>query len=80
MKMIIDRASLSGSEKSPCEGATLARCDDAGFGDIWHIEITSLEDLLKVVDREGNISIMPGYRKVNGEMPYDILLVDSWVD
>ena len=56
MIFIIDRASsLSDEDKAPCEGAELVKGTHE-----WAIEIKTLDELMSLVEREGNLILGVG--------------------
>lgn len=57
MKFEIYRTSDCCREKQPCEGAKQVRIGSAVHDAVYEIEIDTLEDLLELVEREGEVII-----------------------
>lgn len=67
MRFQIERTSDWIGEKSPCEGAVLMRKGTSIVDPVYIIDIASLEDLVKLMEKEGEIIIKEGYKGV--ELP-----------
>ena len=67
MKFQIERTSDWIGEKLPCEGAVLMRKGTSIIDPVYIIDIASLEDLVKLMEKEGEIIIKAGYKGV--ELP-----------
>lgn len=65
MKFQVERTSDWIGEKLPCEGAVLMRKGTSIVDPVYIIDIASLEDLVKLMEKEGEIII--GYKGV--ELP-----------
>lgn len=64
MKFEIERTSDWTASKKPCEGAVLAHEETETDYARYHIEIASLEDLVALMKREGEIIIREdGYKE-----------------
>lgn len=57
MKFEIYRTSDCCREKVPCEGARLVRAGSMTNSAVYEIEINTLEDLLKLIDKVGEVII-----------------------
>ena len=66
MTFEIERTSDWDASKTPCEGAVLAHEETATDYARYHIEIESLEDLVALMKREGEIIIREGGYKEDG--------------
>ena len=60
MKFAIERTSDWNGEKKPCEEAVLVKEGSAHTDPEYHIEINSLEALVELMKREGEIIIKEG--------------------
>ena len=60
MTFAIERTSDWEVMKKPCDGAVLVREDTAHTYPLYHIEIGSLEALVELMKREGEIIIKEG--------------------
>lgn len=60
MKFAIERTSDYNGERRPCEEAILVREGSAYVDPLYHIEIDSLEALVALMKREGEIIIKEG--------------------
>ena len=67
MKFQIERTSDWIGEKLPCEGAVLMRKGTSIVDPVYIINIDSMEDLVKLMEKEGEIIIKEGYKGV--ELP-----------
>ncbi len=67
MRFQIERTSDWIGEKPPCEGAVLMRKGTSIVDPVYIIDIASLEDLVKLMEKEGEIIIKEGYKGV--ELP-----------
>ena len=67
MKFQIERTSDWIGEKLPCDGAVLMRKGTSIIDPVYIIDIASLEDLVKLMEKEGEIIIKEGYKGV--ELP-----------
>ena len=75
MKFQIERTSDWIGEKLPCEGAVLVREETATTYPLYHIEIGSLEALVELMKREGEIIIKEGCYNKEGDYNDDGLPV-----
>ena len=66
MTFEIERTSDWNASKKPCEGAILAHEETETDYARYHIEIGSLEDLVALMKREGEIIIREGGYKEDG--------------
>ena len=67
MRFQIERTSDWIGEKLPCEGAVLMRKGTSFVDTVYIIDIASLEDLVKLTEKEGEIIIKEDYKGV--ELP-----------
>lgn len=69
MKFEIERTSFwyKDEMKEPCEGAVLMKAGTSTTDPVYTIDIASLEDLVKLMEKEGKIIIKEGYKGV--ELP-----------
>ena len=67
MKFQIERTSDWIGEKLPCEGAVLMRKGTSIVDPVYIIDIASLEDLVKLMEKKGEIIIKEGYK--DGGLP-----------
>ena len=67
MRFQIERTSDWIGEKLPCEGAVLMRKGTSIVDPVYIIDIASLEDLVKLTEKEGEIIIKEDYKGV--ELP-----------
>ena len=57
MKFIIERTSCYSGSEQPCEGASIFSHDDKWDETKWSIEINSLEDLMALAGKEGELIV-----------------------
>ena len=67
MKFEIERTSDWIGEKLPCEGAVLMKAGTSTTDPVYTIDIESVEDLVKLMEKEGEIIIKANYE--DGEPP-----------
>ena len=67
MKFQIERTSDWIGEKLPCEGAVLMKEGTSTTDPVYTIDIESVEDLVELMKREGEIIIKESYE--DGELP-----------
>ena len=67
MKFQIERTSDWIGEKLPCEGAVLMRKGTSIVDPVYIIDIESVEDLVELMKREGEIIIKASYK--DGGLP-----------
>lgn len=64
MKFQIERTSDWIGEKLPCEGAVLMRKGTSIVDPVYIINIDSMEDLVKLMEKEGEIIVKGSYKDV----------------
>lgn len=67
MKFQIERTSDWIGEKLPCEGAVLMKAGTSTTDPVYTIDIESVEDLVKLMEKEGEIIIKANYK--DGGLP-----------
>ena len=67
MKFQIERTSDWIGKKLPCEGAVLMKAGTSTTDPVYTIDIESVEDLVKLMEKEGEIIIKANYE--DGEPP-----------
>ena len=74
MKFDIIRVSNYGADKQPCEEAKKYK-GLRGYDDEYEVEVKTLEELLALIDREGQIIVEP---YGDDEHPYQIEIYDDY--
>jgi len=77
MKFEIDRASSISNSKSPIDGAVFEKASNRYQEDHWYIEISSLDDLIKLNDKYGDIILMQKGIHTNNRR---IVIYDDYVE